>query len=473
MKGKKLARRIALALAVLLALYLAAVVVPYALPRQVGDDFWAGFSADAFYGDGTLSGPDRAGYVGDPQQAFALRLALIASAQERIDISSYSTDPGETTALFWGALLDAADRGVAVRIVLDEMFSGLKGEEEATAAALWSHPNIELYYFNPFSLLRPAAINSRLHDKYFIVDEKVMLLGGRNIADNYFAPDSYEGAVSRDHDVLVWHAGEGESVIADVLRYCDGVCESGLTVPAFDRLSERQLSRAQARGDELRLLYSGCDVQQAPDDEQLRSMTAATDKISLISNPVTAEKKEPLILAQLLALAGQADGAVLFQSPYTVLGREARRGFLALAEQKEVGLLTNSLASTPNPPAFSAYLWDRTSLAQSGLNIYEYQSRDSIHGKAAFIGSRLTAVGSWNLDERSIYIDTEVMLVIDSAPFQQQMLSALSDITSQCLIVGPDGEYLPGDVEALEVPLGKRVLYHGLSVLTHLLSFLI
>ncbi len=470
---KRTVKRLALALTAILVLYLAAVVVPYALPAEVDPDFWAGFSASDFYGDGSLSGPDRACYVGDPQQAFTLRLALIASAEERIDISSYSTAAGETTALFWGALLDAADRGVQVRVVLDAMFCGLGGSEEATAAALWSHPNVELYYFNPFSLLRPGAINSRLHDKYFIVDGKLLLLGGRNIADNYFAPDSYEGAVSYDHDVLVWRSGRGESVIDDVLRYCDSVCANELTAPAFDRLSSRQLSRAETRGGELRALYAACSVPEAPTDEELLAMTAPTDKISLISNPVTAEKKQPLILAQLLALASQTDGAVLFQSPYTVLGRDARRDFLALTEEREVGLLTNSLASTPNPPAFSAYLWDRTALARSGLSIYEYQSRDSIHGKAAFIGDRLTAVGSWNLDERSIYIDTEVMLVIDSAPFQQQMLDELADITAQCLVVGPDGEYLPGDVEPLDVSLAKRAFYHGLSALTHLLAFLI
>ena len=136
-------------------------------------------------------------------------------------------------------------------------------------------------------------------------------------------------------------------------------------------------------------------------------------------------------------------------------------------------LLTNSLASSPNLPAFSAYLWNRTELASSGLRIYEYQSSDSIHGKSVLIDDRLSAVGSWNLDERSVDIDTEVMLVIDSAPFQQLLRARQDEIMAQSLIVGPDGQYLPGGVEPLPVSTGKKILFYGFSVFSHLFGFLI
>ena len=198
-----------------------------------------------------------------------------------------------------------------------------------------------------------------------------------------------------------------------------------------------------------------------------------TDRISLISNPFTGLPKQPLILWQLLQLAGDSRTGVLFQSPYTVVGGPVYRQLAALAGQKEVCLLTNSLASTPNPPAFSAYLWDRTALARAGLTIYEYQSEDSIHGKSVLIDDRLSAVGSWNLDERSIAIDTEVMLVIDSAPFQQLLRQRYDSIIARSLVVGEDGRYLPGAAEALPVPPLKKGLYHALSVLTHLFRFLI
>ena len=101
---KKRFSRAALTALVLLLCYAVAAVAPYAITIEVDPDFQRAFSCDSFYGDGTLSGPDRAGYIPEPQDAFALRLALIETAQDELIFSSYSTAEGETTDLFWGAL---------------------------------------------------------------------------------------------------------------------------------------------------------------------------------------------------------------------------------------------------------------------------------------------------------------------------------------------------------------------------------
>lgn len=461
-----------LLLALLLVLcYAAAAVVPYAVPREVDPGFVQGFSAGDFYGDGSLSGPDRAGYISDPQEAFALRLSLVETARESLILSTHSVTPGVTPDLLWGALLCAADRGVSVQIILDGLVGGM-GRSDA-ALALFAHPGVELYYFNRLDLLRPQTLNSRLHDKYFIADGRVMLLGGRNIADAYFAPDGFEGAVSHDNDVLVWHCGDGPGVIPEVIGYFRSAVAHELTVPAFDGLSEKQRRQAQAHADRLHALYREYGAAAPLSDVQLTDRTVPTDKISFISNPFTGLPKQPLILWQLLALADGARESVLFQSPYTVVSGGVREHLAALARDKEVGLLTNSLASSPNLPAFSAYLWDRTALARSGVAIYEYQSADSIHGKSVLIDDRLSAVGSWNLDERSIDIDTEVMLVVDSAPFQRLLRRRQDDIIARSLVVGTDGRYLPGAVQPLPVSRAKWALFHLASGLTHLFGFLI
>ncbi len=464
-------KRILLLVLLLVLCYAAAAVVPYAIPRPIDPGFAQSFSSGAFYGDGSLSGPDRAGYISDPQEAFALRLSLVETARESLILSTHSVTPGVTPDLLWGALLCAADRGVSVQIILDGLVGGL-GHSDA-ALALSAHPNVELYYFNRLNLLRPQTLNSRLHDKYFIADGRVMLLGGRNIADAYFAPDGFEGAVSQDNDVLVWHCGGEPGVIPDVIDYFRAAIDHELTAPAFGELSKSQRERAAAHADKLRALYREYGAAGSLNDVQLTDRTVPTDKISFLSNPFTGLPKQPLILWQLLALADDARESVLFQSPYTVASRGVHERLAALAGRKKVELLTNSLASSPNLPAFSAYLWDRTALARSGVTIYEYQSADSIHGKSVLIDDRLSAVGSWNLDERSIDIDTEVMLVIDSAPFQRLLRRRQDDIIARSLVVGADGKYLPGPVEALPVARVKWVLFHLASPLTHLFGFLI
>ena len=153
---------------------------------------------------------------------------------------------------------------------------------------------------------------------------------------------------------------------------------------------------------------------------------------------------------------------------------EALAALTRLAKQGHVEYLTNSMASSPNYPAFSAYSSQRAKFLATGVEIYEYQSTDSIHGKSCVADGRISVVGSFNLDDRSLYIDTESVLIIDSPEFFAQLNAELDTLFAQSAAVGPDNAYLPGSgATALNVSLGKRLLMGFVSIFSRLFRFLI
>lgn len=142
---------------------------------------------DGLYIDGFTDNDDKVALVESGEEGILTRLNLIYNAKETIDISYYTLTGGDSVKLFLAGINDAADRGVKVRIVLDGIFHNLKSDLKPVIYAFEAHPNIELKFYEPFNLLTPRTWNNRLHDKMILVDQKLALIGGRNIGDKYFS----------------------------------------------------------------------------------------------------------------------------------------------------------------------------------------------------------------------------------------------------------------------------------------------
>ena len=184
-------------------------------------------------------------------------------------------------------------------------------------------------------------------------------------------------------------------------------------------------------------------------------------------------QKEPTLGATLAQLLSGCQ-KIRLQTPYATANPSTLAALTRLAKQGHVEYLTNSMASSPNYPAFSAYSSQRAKFLATGVEIYEYQSTDSIHGKSCVADGRISVVGSFNLDDRSLYIDTESVLIIDSPEFFAQLNAELDTLFAQSAAVGPDNAYLPGSgATALNVSLGKRLLMGFVSIFSRLFRFLI
>lgn len=451
-------------------------VFPFLRPRSVSDTFAASVSTSGFFGDRPCT--DRVALVESPSESFETRIHILDEAKKRIDVSYYAIHMGESTDLFLGALLDAADRGVHVRIFVDGQFGGLTSFHRSYATALGAHPNIELKLYNPPNVLKPWTWNGRLHDKYIIIDDRLLLMGGRNVGDKYFATEGYDRPLSYDRDVLIyntaWADGAADSVLFDVRSYMDGLWNGQDVSQPFSGDTKSGAEKRQA----LRTKYDRFRSHH-PDlfdhgRDDYEAWTYPANRVTFFHNDTQIGPKEPTTGYVLGKLLLEANESVVLQSPYVILDDALEELLNELGEKQiDAAILTNSIASSPNPVACTAYFGDRKTILNTGIHLWEYQGAHAIHAKTYLIDDRMAIVGSYNLDPRSAYIDTEMMLAIDSVEFTRHLKQVQAEYRQQSLEASLDGAYSPGSPpEARPVPFFKRIMIFVLFLPVRLFKYL-
>lgn len=475
-RTKKLIKRILLILIVYL---LIGGVLIFAIPKKVSDEYIKKNNPSNFYSNEI--GDDRATILDNPLESGLARLFIIENAKESLQVAYFSIEKGETPNIFLGALFDAADRGVKVDILLDGIFHGLRGSRRPILYAINNHPNMNLKFYEKFNPLMPWTLNNRMHDKYIIADNKMLIMGGRNIGDKYFAPEWYEEEVTNDRDVVVINFGEkgNNSAVDQMSAYFKEIWDhkyskeiSFISKNLFKNKSNETVKSMKEKAALARERYKD-QFEQA---KNIESIVLPTNKVTLIHNPIERFSKEPWVWYDLLQLSKNAKESVFVQSPYIVPNKKMTKNFLSADDikEKEVTFLTNSLISTPNLPAYSGYLNYRKKLVDMGINILELQSRDSIHSKSLVIDNELVVIGSFNMDPRSAFLSTESMLVIHSPELVESFGINLLDYTNDSLLVDTNYKYKPNPkVEEIEVPWAKTVIYKVFSKLVKLFDYML
>ena len=368
-------------------------------------------------------GNDRVSLIESPEDGISVRLSLIENANSHLDLAYYKFTDGQVSDLILGSLLDAADRGVKIRILLDGIIQlgNLNKKIDDVFLGFKSHPNIELKLYEPFNPLLPIAWNNRLHDKIILVDKTFALIGGRNIEDRFYLRDTYGGGFVQDRDVLIYHDKTSNkdnyifsSVIDDMQGYYDLLWQHEYSKPKHKYMSNRKIKKGKISIDKLRSQH------QAFKEEFLETyfkgiqmidwveVTQPTNGIRFVSNPIGRTNQDPRCLKAIIQLTAEAKTNVIIQSPYIIPSRSIRSLFNEYAiDIEDATLLTNSNASSPNLLAISAYKNHKKKLIDNNIHIYEYQGPGSIHGKTAMFDKQISVMGTFNIDPRSSYIDTE------------------------------------------------------------------
>jgi len=388
--------------------------------------------------------------------AMVARAWLSEYAEQTIDVQYFIFSADNVGLIAADYLVRAADRGVRVRVLVDDILVEADADE---LLALDSRPNLDIRIYNPStnigkSLPRKVfnvvtdfrGINQRMHNKTFTVDGRIVITGGRNIADEYFDYDHEYNF--RDRDVLLMGG-----VAADVQRSFEEFWNDPLSVPVADLVTSPEDADAQAARLEWLHRYA-CDpanywpqvrerVQQVPAAfETIRASGQLQwiDSVAYVSDvPGKNDGSEGLggggaTLDALTALVDAATSSIVIQSPYLVTTEAGRALFRAAVDRGvEVRILTNSLASTDNFEAFSGYQRDREALLGTGVRIFEVRPdaevRTSImtgalqetlpdppifalHAKSMVIDGHVTVIGTFNLDPRSANLNTECVTVI-------------------------------------------------------------
>ena len=389
--------------------------------------------------------------------ALLTRAALADLAERSLDIQYYIYDPDETGAFLLERIQAAAERGVRVRIILDDYLLGL---DDASLARIDAHPNVEVRIFNPYRdrmrwsrplqmLFNLDRLGRRMHNKVFVADGQIGILGGRNISNHYMEGEAE--ANFRDVDLLA-----SGPVVGEALRSFDAFWNSEIVVPvaAFearpaDNDDALHFDRLRAEAAAGRGPYAEYG-QRKPDF--VRRLLAGEGMIwargrAIAEPPVRqreGEAKPSAEIARALAIARQnARKEVTYAVAYFVPGE---RGVQLLSELAgrgvRVRVLTNSLAATDVVAVHAGYSKYREGLLAGGVELYEYRSDarrpepgghrlrlgssgSALHAKVVVHDRRLVWVGSANFDPRSRRLNTEAGLLIESEELAERLLSSI------------------------------------------------
>lgn len=394
------------------------------------------------------------------------RMDMIMQAKEKIQIAYYSVNNGFIADAFWGTIIEAADRGVQVQILLDGIFNTMGSAYKDTVYGLTLHPNIDLQLYEPFHFLKPWTWNNRLHDKLVLVDNEFAIIGGRNIGDKYFIQE--ETAV-KDRDVLIINSNpidSQSSVISSMHTYFVELWDHEFSVTPVNKLSNRQKQKGE--NQTLRLLENLSELTNKYSNTFNRplnwvQMSIPTKKISFIHNPIQRWNKEPWVWTEITNLMEKAEDSITIESPYVIPTKQMLSYIEEFSVPSEnVSIMTNSIASTPNPLAFSGHIRQIDKITGNEFDLQEYKGSDSIHGKTFVFDNRISMIGSFNLDARSTFLSTESMVVIDSTEFA----SHLNHEMESRFLKELDPEEIITNVEESSGPFVKTWLLKLLSYLT-------
>jgi putative cardiolipin synthase len=373
--------------------------------------------------------------------ALGVRLRLAERAEKSIDLQYLLMKADTAGAVMTNALLKAADRGVRVRFLIDDILTTVP---DRIFLLMNQHPNIEIRIFNPISrrgipvfnfIGHFSQANRRMHNKSYTVDNSISVVGGRNIADEYF--ELKTDVVFVDFDVLALGP-----IAADISKSFDEYWNHSRAVPidqftSNPKKEDLETVRAEV-ADELDNIYETV-YEKALNSQLLQDLIAGRQPLFAAPARVLADKPDKLIhkidkahmlLAKdLREVVLSAKTEVIFISPYYVPGNDGVQFIRDLvAKGVRVVIVTNSLASNNHIPVHSAYARYRKAVIRAGAELYEARanaarelpgSEDSpdvltLHTKVFYIDRSQLFVGSLNLDPRSIEINAEMGLLIDS-----------------------------------------------------------
>lgn len=394
----------------------------------------------------------------EADEAFAARMLLAKYAQRSLDVQYYIWRRDMTGIMLFEALHEAADRGVRVRLLLDDHNTN---GNDPILLGLHSHENIEVRLFNPFMLRSPRwsgfvtdfdRLNRRMHNKSFTADNSLSIIGGRNIGDEYFG--ATDDVLFADLDIL--SAG---AAVRDVSEDFDKYWHSASSYPLERVVSKNNaMSLSELRSQATTIQSSEAaqkyvaSLRESPFIAELerRKIDFEWLKVRMVSDDprkgLGKAEEEGLLIQQLQDIIGDPKIDVELVSPYFVPTAAGVEAFAWLLRKGvEVKVLTNSLSATDVAIVHAGYAKRRKALLEAGVILYEMQrhpaqpkrmkrkkrflgsSGSSLHAKTFSVDQKHVFVGSFNFDPRSANLNTELGFVIDSPRLARRINQAFYD----------------------------------------------
>lgn len=454
----------------------------------------------------SVSHADRIRLLADDKEALQARLDLIQQAKFEIVAEYFSVWNDNQSIAGFALLLDAAKRGVRVRIIMDALSNSVPASVFANILQqgkdAQGNQNIEIKLYNPMRF-NVFKLTHRDHAKMLIVDGERMITGGRNVGDKYFGLNQkrnfsdmdviLDGNAVRDarEDFLaVWNSKIVK--VPNVKRFDP----ERLTIESCVKSTQKEMDQCEHRRKRLIKMYG---------EETLRIQTTLEDILrdtpTSVATPNTGKdwladvadgsdiqfvshkpesfvsKKTADLSVAIKELAMNAKTDLNIMSPYLIPTKNALAVFEDLIKNKKVKIriVTNSLHSTDNLFAQAGYLHYKKKLIKMGVELYEFNGPDTSHGKACVVDGNIAFVGTYNLDPRSAFINREIGIFIRSSPgnlVAQNLTAEIELFRQNSLLVGKDGLPQNEDIQKQRMKEISPVKRAELKVIRLLMPFI-
>ena len=402
--------------------------------------------------------------LGQGVEAFSARVGLAQRATRTLDVQYYAVFADESGSLLLGEMIDAARRGIRVRLLLDDLHTSGEGLDLALLAAI---PGIEVRVFNPFvsrgfgpaRLLEFIAdgerLNRRMHNKAWIADNVGAIIGGRNLGNKYFSGPSE--TTFADLDVLTLGPVTRE-ISRSFDRYWNSEWALPITAPTDKEKVPARLAEFANRIAQIKASNYGISLRKSDPVADLFAGRRATvwATAHAVVDPVSkfdADKSpevESYVLTEVAEQLRATRQSLLMVSPYFVPGESGTNLLKGLVDRGvKVRVLTNSLGATDVPLVHAGYAKYRPALLKNGVTLYELKptaapdigaarretslalgSEASLHAKAFVIDQRTVMIGSMNFDPRSAWYNSELGILVESPELAAQVVQAFDRVTS-------------------------------------------
>jgi putative cardiolipin synthase len=412
------------------------------------------------------------------------RIRLAERATRSLDLQYYVLENDATGRLLLRKLRDAAQRGVRVRLLLDDLYTGRTDE---MLRALATYPNIEIRLFNPFCCARSGdlverfaasifdvrRLNHRMHNKLFIADSAMAVIGGRNIADEYFLRSPQQNFVDIDAFVIGAAVGDmtgifdrywNSNVVRPIQNVGDPLPDAAEGRRRFEQLADEAPRAAPLDPPSVDVLGYG------PLGEELEAgrigmvwgqARVFADPPDKLLNKTAADAFKTSVTRDVMQRVWQARSELVVTTPYMIPGPRGMATIDTLrARGVKITVVTNSLAATDEPLVHNGYSRYRYDMLKAGVDLYELSptrtqhtarlgffgsSLGRLHAKTAVIDRETVFIGSMNLDPRSASENTEFGMFIDSPAVAKELLRIvnISKLQSAYRVrIEPNGTHL-------------------------------
>lgn len=419
-------------------------------------------------------------FLSDSSEAFQARIDLILSAKQEIFAEYFSVWNDEQSVQLLTLMLKKAQSGVKVKLLFDALASqlpkSLVSALERAGSDSNGKKNFEIRFYNPFNILKPIQLQHREHAKMLIVDQKHLIIGGRNIGDKYFGWSQnrnyidgdvfINGIISqqaRQNFLTVWQSplakkpnlSEYSTPFLDEAFCAQGPGRDAARCKVQQDLALKDITQEMKRTQQALQDLVELALMQ-PYQRELATVDLANwfatavqiDQVRFLSHQPEefVSQNTNLMTKDIIQVLSRAEKDILISTPYVQLTPEIEQVFRNLLAKKKVRvrILTNSLMASDNLLAQAGYFSIKEKLIKMGFEIYEFRGPETAHAKMIVIDGKTTLVGTFNLNYRSALLDREVGVIFYEAESSHLLADAITtrieELLKESVQISKDGQ---------------------------------